>query len=92
MSTSDTLSRIAKVFGELGQGAPDEALKRVLFQQLAEDFAQLSLDLATQVGWYAVSGTSSMGGFNTATVTLPELAQNVKALIDAGIARGEIGP
>lgn len=92
MSTSDTLARIAKVFGELGQGAPDEELKRVLFQQLAEDFAQLALDLATQTGWTAVVGTNLYGGFNTATVSLPDLAQNVKSLIEAGITRGEIGP
>jgi hypothetical protein len=92
MSTSDTLSRIAKVFGELGQGAPDEALKRVLFQQLAEDFARLSLDLAMRTGWQSPVGTDSYGAFNTATVSLPDLAQNVKGLIDAGIQRGEIGP
>lgn len=42
-------------------------------------------------GWSAMAGTASKGGFDTATVTLPQLAQVVKALVDAGIGHGFIG-
>lgn len=37
-------------------------------------------------GWTAMTGTATKGGFDTATVTLPQLAQVVKAFIDAHLA------
>lgn len=93
MSTPDTLARIATVFSELGAGVPDDTLRRTLFTQLAEDFNQLALDLATDTGWVAMVGTATKGGgFNTATVTLPQLAQVVKAATDALTSRGVLGP
>ncbi len=42
-------------------------------------------------GWAAFTGTATKGGFATGTVTLPQLAQVVKALQDALTARGIIG-
>ncbi|SBW14025.1 hypothetical protein BR10RB9215_C10844 [Brucella sp. 10RB9215] len=42
-------------------------------------------------GWTASSGAATKGGFNSGTVTLPELAQNVKAIIDALLNHGLIG-
>jgi hypothetical protein len=56
----------------------------------------LSLN-ATQVvstrrtGWTAPTGTPTRTTFTTSTVTLPELAERVKALIDDLIAHGLIG-
>lgn len=37
-------------------------------------------------GWTAMTGTATKGGFDTATVTLPQLAQVVKAFVDAHLA------
>lgn len=92
MSAPTTLARIALVFDQLGAGMPDEELKRVMFRQLAEDFNQLSLDLAAEPGWTAATGTATKGGFNTGTVTLPNLAQSVKAIIDMLLSKGTVGP
>lgn len=48
--------------------------------------------LATRnTGWSAFTGTASKGGFDTSTVTLVQLAQVVKALVDAGLGHGFIG-
>ncbi len=44
-----------------------------------------------QTGWSAMAGTATKGGFDTATVTLPQLAQLVKAIIDERLAAGSIG-
>lgn len=92
MTTVATLNSIATLYGSLGAGEPDEKLQRVLFQQLASAFSQLSVDMAAETGWTAATGTATKGGFVTGTVTLPNLAQSVKALIDTGLAKGTISP
>jgi hypothetical protein len=46
---------------------------------------------ARDTGWTAFTGTASKGGFATSTVTLPQLAQVVKALQDALTAAGIVG-
>lgn len=46
---------------------------------------------ARDTGWTAFTGTASKGGFATSTVTLPQLAQVVKALQDALTAHGIVG-
>ena len=45
----------------------------------------------TRTGWTAPTGTSARGTFDTATVTLEELAQRLKALIDDLTTHGLIG-
>jgi hypothetical protein len=47
---------------------------------------------ARQTGWTAPTGTATRTTFATASVTLPQLAQRVHALIDDLIAHGLIGP
>ena len=47
---------------------------------------------ARQTGWTAPTGTATRTTFATASVTLPQLAQRVHALIDDLIAHGMIGP
>ena len=42
-------------------------------------------------GWTAATGTASKATFDTATVTTEQLAQRVKALMDAFITHGSIG-
>lgn len=42
-------------------------------------------------GWAAATGTATRTTFVTSTVTLPQLAERVKALIDDLIAHGLIG-
>lgn len=42
-------------------------------------------------GWTAPTGTATKGGFDTATVTLPQLAAQMKALQDALTLHGLIG-
>jgi len=44
-----------------------------------------------KTGWIAPTGTASRTAFSTATVTLPQLAERVKALIDDLTAHGLIG-
>ncbi|MFM6196296.1 MAG: hypothetical protein ACKPEN_17355, partial [Planktothrix sp.] len=46
---------------------------------------------ARRTGWVAPTGTASRTAFSTATVTLPQLAERVKALIDDLTAHGLIG-
>lgn len=46
---------------------------------------------ARETGWSAATGTATKGGFATATVTLADLAQNVKAVIDALLYHGLLG-
>jgi hypothetical protein len=46
---------------------------------------------ARKTGWTAATGTATRTSFDTATVTLPQLAQAVKALIDDLISHGLIG-
>lgn len=43
-------------------------------------------------GWTAASGTADRGTFDTTTVTLPELAERLKSLIDDLLSHGLIGP
>lgn len=47
---------------------------------------------AIQSGWSAMAGTASKGGFDTTTVTLPQLAQVVKGLLDANLAHDVLKP
>lgn len=51
--------------------------------------AQVLSDRKT--GWSAASGTATRTTFNTATVTLPQLAERMKAFIDDFISHGAIG-
>lgn len=44
-----------------------------------------------KTGWTAATGTATRGTFVTSTVTLPQLAERVKALLDDLIAHGMIG-
>lgn len=44
-----------------------------------------------RTGWTAATGTATRTTFNTATVTLPQLAERVKALLDDLTAHGLIG-
>ncbi|PLR23886.1 hypothetical protein SGCZBJ_14995 [Caulobacter zeae] len=53
--------------------------------------AGLKVAGARQTGWTAMSGTAVKGGLNTESVTLPELARIVKALIDERFAAGGVG-
>lgn len=46
---------------------------------------------ARRTGWAAPSGTATRTTFATGSVTLPQLAERVKALIDDFIAHGAIG-
>lgn len=46
---------------------------------------------ARRTGWTAATGTPTRTAFDTATVTLPQLAERVKALLDDLIAHGLIG-
>lgn len=46
---------------------------------------------ARRTGWTAATGTAARTTFDTATITLEELAKRVKALLDDGIALGFIG-
>lgn len=46
---------------------------------------------ARKVGWAAATGTATRTTFATTSVTLPQLAEHVKALIDDLIAHGLIG-
>jgi hypothetical protein len=44
-----------------------------------------------KTGWTAATGTATRGTFATASVTLPQLAERVKALVDDLISHGLIG-
>lgn len=46
---------------------------------------------ARQTGWTAPTGTALKTGFDTATATTTQLAQTLKAVIDALVAHGSIG-
>ncbi|MFM6453108.1 MAG: hypothetical protein ACKPH7_15015, partial [Planktothrix sp.] len=46
---------------------------------------------ARRTGWTTPTGTATRTAFSTATVTLPQLAERVKALIDDLTAHGLIG-
>jgi hypothetical protein len=48
--------------------------------------------IAKRTGWGAATGTATRSTFLTSSVTLPVLAEHVKALIDDLIAYGLIGP
>lgn len=47
---------------------------------------------AKSTGWGAPTGTTTKTTFDTATVTLSQLAERVKALLDYLTTRGDIGP
>jgi hypothetical protein len=46
---------------------------------------------ARKTGWAAATGTATRTTFDTATVTLPQLAERMKALLDDAISTGWIG-
>jgi len=46
---------------------------------------------ARKTGWTAATGTATRATFDTASVTLPQLAERVKALLDDQISHGLIG-
>jgi Pectate lyase superfamily protein len=50
------------------------------------------LNSTRATGWTAATGTPTRSTFATSTVTLPVLAEHVKALLDDLIAHGIIGP
>lgn len=60
---------------------------------LGSQFACNSVQVvgARNTGWTAATGSSTKGGFAAGSVTLPNLAQNVKAILDALITHGLIG-
>lgn len=64
----------ANVSGTASVDAPEYSLSSTIFLN--------SID----TGWTAMTGTATKGGFDTTTVTLPQLAQVVKALSDAFIS------
>lgn len=49
-------------------------------------WASISGSVGSDTGWTAPTGTGSKAGFDTATATLTEVAQTLKALIDALMA------
>lgn len=92
MTVVDTLQEIAGLFSSLSAGVPDERLYAAYNQHLAKAFSQLALDLQAAGGWAAATGVADRSTFDTASVTLPQLASRVKAVIDDQLARGEFGP
>lgn len=46
---------------------------------------------ATATGWTAATGVATRSGFSTSDVTLPELAEHVKALMDDLLTHGLLG-
>lgn len=83
MSLTDTLTRISAGFNRLGAGGEiSRELRQATFEELANAFEQLKLDLVATPGWQVATGTATRTTFDTATVTLPLLAQRIKALID----------
>ena len=90
--TQKRLDEIAGLFSTLAAGQPDERLRQVIFQQLAVAFSNLAAESAPSTGWAAATGTASRTSFDTATVSTPQLAARVKALIDDLITRGEFSP
>jgi hypothetical protein len=48
--------------------------------------------VARPIGWAAATGTATRSTFVTSSVTLPALAEHVKALMDDLLAYGLIGP
>jgi hypothetical protein len=80
-----------------GSGRPTPYFQR--FWQLANFKVQVAgidltskADAGTSSGWTAMTGTASKGGFDTGTVTLGQLAQVVKAMVDAGLSSRMIIP
>lgn len=53
--------------------------------------SELKVVDARRTGWTAATGTATRTTFATSTVTLPQLAEHVKALLDDLIAHGLIG-
>lgn len=91
MALSDTLTRISAAFNRLGAGGEiSRELRQATFEELAGQFEQLKLDLAATPGWQQATGTATRTTFDTATVTLPLLAQRMKALIDDFFSRGTL--
>lgn len=70
--------------GSASASAARTALGLVIGSDVAAYFAP-------QAGWTAATGTATRTTFDTATVTLPDLAQRVKALIDDLTASQTIG-
>lgn len=89
---ADTLERIEKAFSVGAAGQPSPELFQTIFSQLAQDFAQLRMDLGAATGWATPTGTLDRTAFNTGTVTLGPLAQRVGALITDLESKGVIGP
>lgn len=50
----------------------------------------LAVYLSGTSGFVAPTGTASTATFDTTTVTLPDLAERVKALIDNGLEKGTL--
>lgn len=92
MTVVDTLQEIAGIFSGLSAGVPDERLYATYNQHLAKAFSQLALDLQAMSGWSAPIGVATRAAFDPATVTLPQLAERTKAIIDDHLARGDFGP
>lgn len=61
--------------------------QQMYFELLGRAFSQIST-----AGWGAPTGTATRTTFDTATVTLPLLAQRVKALLDDLTSTGLLKP
>lgn len=91
MALDQTLTRISSAFSRLGAGGEISVqLRQATFEEIAGQFEQLKADLAATPGWAQATGTATRTTFDTATVTLPLLAQRVKALIDDFFTRGTL--
>jgi hypothetical protein len=91
-TTPELLAAISKKFDLLSAGQPDIATERAMWQQLAQDFSDLSVAMAASAGWGPPTGVADRTTFDTATVTTTNLAKRLKALIDDLTTKGILGP
>jgi hypothetical protein len=95
-SGSDNLALYA--FGPTGvflgtvmQISPTVTVSNVNFQVAGNVGFNNTAPIAKRTGWGAPTGTATRTAFATTSVTLPQLAEHVKALIDDLTAYGLIG-
>lgn len=75
--------------GFYAQGLTDPGLSKV--NATGYNVSNTAVVGARDTGWTAPTGTATKTTFDTATVTLPQLAEHVKALLDALTTHGLIG-
>lgn len=78
----------------LGASAPQQELFRVQPLVAGSAIQLMATQVVTvrQTGWGVPTGTPTRTTFDTAAVTLPQLAERVKALVDDLTTHGLIGP